>query len=138
MKNLSLSILLVFVNFFTVGCAETKISQCQKIINITQKIAQESEKFRQTKDIKQVLKMADAFETVAKEMQALKLKDEQLVQYKTGFIDVYKGNAEVTRKFIKAFEDKDMMAAKLMQKQVQIIGQKEQQLVTDMNRYCQE
>jgi hypothetical protein len=138
MKNLSLSILLVLVNFLTVGCAETKISQCQKIINITQKIAQESEKFRQTKDIQQVLKMADAFETVAKEMQALQVKDEQLVQYKTGFIDVYKGNAEVTRKFIKAFEDKDMMAAKLMQKQVQIIGQKEQQLVTDMNRYCQE
>ncbi len=125
------------LTFMTVSCAETKVSQCQKIIVTTKKIAQESEKNRQTKDLQQVLQVADAFEEAAKTMKNLKIKDKQLAQYQQGFAEVYQGNAKATREFISALEKKDIPAAQSLQKQVQAIGQMEQKLVNEMNIYCQ-
>ncbi|AFY78392.1 hypothetical protein Ple7327_3164 [Pleurocapsa sp. PCC 7327] len=123
--------------FSTFGCAETKFSQCQKIIEITKNIAKESQNNRQTTDIKKVLQMADTFEETAEEMKNLRIQDEKLMQYQIGFAEVYRGNAQATREFVDALQKKDIAKAKLTQKRVQQIGKKEQELVSNMNSYCQ-
>ena len=134
----SLSFLIIFSNFLLVSCAETKVSQCQKIILLTQKMAEESESYRQTTDIKKVLQVADIFEENSQQMKQLKIEDEKLIEYQMGFADIYQGNADTTRQFVAALNDKDINTAKLMQQQVQQLGQKEQDLGTEMNDYCQE
>lgn len=125
------------MSLLATSCAETKVYQCQKIIEITKKMAQESKVNRQTTDIKQVLKMADTFEEIAEDMEKLTIQDEQLIKYQKGFAEVYRSNAQATREFIDALQTKNIPAAKLTQKQVQEIGRKEQKLGTDMNSYCQ-
>ncbi|MGB5596812.1 MAG: hypothetical protein WBM32_07160 [Crocosphaera sp.] len=135
---LTLSLFTLLSNLFLISCAETKISQCQKIIIMTQKMAEESESYRQTTDIKKVLQVADIFEETAQQMKELKIEDEQLIEYQIGFADIYQGNADTTRQFVAALNDKDINTAKLMQQQVQQLGKKEQDLGTDMNTYCQE
>jgi hypothetical protein len=136
--SLILSYLAISLNFLLVSCAETKVSQCQKIILITQKIVQESQNNRQTKDIKQALKFADVFEEAGQQMKQLKIEDEQLAKYQLGFAEIYQGNADTTRQFVSALNNKDITTARLMKQQVQQLGKKEQELGNQMNTYCQE
>jgi hypothetical protein len=136
-KKLLLVCFSAFLGLSTFGCAQTKVSQCQQIIAITKKIAQESQNNRQTTDVKKILQVADFFEETADSMEKISIPDEKLAQYQQGFAEVYRGNAQATRDFIAALQNKDITSAKLTQKKVQEIGKKEQQLVTNMNAYCQ-
>ena len=133
-----LSLLVILLNFLLISCAETKVSQCQKIILLTQKMAEESESYRQTTDIKKVLQVADIFEETSQQMQQLKIEDETLQEYQKGYADIYQGNADTTRQFVSALNDKDIDTAKLMQQQVQQLGKKEQELGAKMQDYCQD
>ena len=56
------------------SCTETKTAQCQKIFLITKKMAEESATNRETKDIKTVLQVADAFEQASEQLKKLELK----------------------------------------------------------------
>lgn len=126
------------LSFLLVSCSENRISQCQKIILLTQKMAEKSENNRQTTDVKKVLQVADDFEETAQKMKQLNLEDEQLEKYKIRFAEIYQGNADTTRQFVAALNNKDINTAKLMQNRVQQLGKKEQELGTEMNNYCQE
>lgn len=120
------------------SCAETKTAQCQKIILITKKIAEESANNRDSTDPEKILTVAKAFEEAGQQVQALKLKDNQLRTYQQELANIYDGNAEATRNIINAIKSKDILTAKLAQDQVRQIGKKEQLLITQMNQYCQD
>lgn len=120
------------------SCAETKTAQCQKIILITKKIAEESANNRDSTDPEKILTVAKAFEEAGQQVQALTLKDNQLRTYQQELANIYDGNAEATRNIINAIKSKDILTAKLAQDQVRQIGKKEQLLITQMNQYCQE
>ena len=120
------------------SCAETKTAQCQKIILITKKIAEESANNRDSTDPEKILTVAKAFEEAGQQVQSLTLKDNQLRTYQQELANIYDGNAEATRNIISAIKSKDILTAKLAQDQVRQIGKKEQLLITQMNQYCQE
>ena len=120
------------------SCAETKTAQCQKVILITKKIAEESANNRDSTDPEKILTVAKAFEEAGQQVQALNLKDNQLRTYQQELANIYDGNAEATRNIINAIKSKDILTAKLAQDQVRQIGKKEQLLITQMNQYCQE
>jgi Na+/phosphate symporter len=136
-RNLSTIGLSIALGILSVSCAETKVSQCQKIIEITQKISQESQETRQTKDFKKILQMADNFEETAQTMEGMAIADEKLTEYKQGFASVYRGYAQVTRDFIDALQNQDPTKARVTQKRVQEIGKQEQALGGNLNSYCQ-
>jgi hypothetical protein len=121
-----------------IGCTDSKTSQCQKITTITQEINQETARNLQVKDLEQVLKVADAFDQAAKEMEALTLEDKQLIEYKTGFAKVYQNYAQETRNFVSAFEQKNLLVIQEIQKKLEYTGSQSKRLVNDINRYCQE
>ena len=129
--------LIFIVNLIVFSCAETKVSQCKKIILITKKIAEKSKNNRQTTDIKKALEVADAFEEAAQNMKDLKVSDEKLVKYQLGFAEIYQGYAQTTRQFVSALQKKDINTLKLMQQQLKQLGKKEPQLGGEMNSYCQ-
>lgn len=120
------------------SCAETKTAQCQKIILITKKIAEESANNRDSTDPEKILTVAKAFEEAGQQVQALNLKDNELRTYQQELANIYDGNAEATRNIINAIKSKDILTAKLAQDQVRQIGKKEQLLITQMNQYCQD
>ena len=101
-------------------------------------MADESANYRQTEDIKKVLQVADIFEETSQQMKQLKIEDDKLQEYQMGFGDIYQGNADTTRQFVAALNDKDIDTAKLMQQQVQQLGKKEQELAAKMKDYCQD
>lgn len=126
---------------FLVGCRESTVTQCQKIINITKKIEKESQNNLQTEDPKKLLKVADAFENSAKELEQLTISEEKLVPLKDGLAEVYRGYAEGTREIVAIASKKDVykpLKAELSLKKVQINGEKQRQLIDQMNQYCQQ
>ena len=130
---LTLTIILSSVTF---SCADQKISQCQQIIAVTQKIAQETEAKRNTKDIQQILPVADTFEEVAMEMEKLEITDPQLQEYQAGFAQFYRDNAQATREFITALQQKDVTIAKAAKHRLEKIGNTEKKLVQGVETYC--
>lgn len=130
-------LLIIFLNLIAVSCSENRVSQCKKIISITQEIAKESETNRQTEDIQKALQMADSFDEAAAEMRSLSISDEKLVKYRRILADIYQGYAKTTRQFISALQKKDIKTVKLMQQQLQQLGQKEPKLGNKINSYCQ-
>jgi uncharacterized protein (DUF849 family) len=96
-RYVSLFCLIPAIAILLGSCAETKTAQCQKIFLITKKMAEESAKNRETKDIKTVLEVADAFEKASEQLKKMELKDPKLTEYQQGLAEVYQGNAETSR-----------------------------------------
>ncbi|XTZ10926.1 MAG: hypothetical protein ACQZ3N_03410 [cyanobacterium endosymbiont of Rhopalodia yunnanensis] len=136
-KIINALFLVILPSIILVSCSENRVYQCKKIISITQAIAKESRDNRRTKDIQKALQVADSFEKAAAEMKNLSISDENLVKYQLGFANIYQGYAQTTRKFIFALQKKDINTVKLMQQQLQQLGQKEPKLGNRMNSYCQ-
>lgn len=124
-------------SFALVSCAESQTVQCQKIMQVTRQIANQSMESRQTKDEEKVLTMAANFDKAAIAMGKLSIADTQLANYQNRYGEIYRSNAETTRKFIDAIQQKDIVTARLMQKQVQEIGDRERTLGAELNNYCQ-
>ena len=94
-----------------------------------------SEKSRQTQNLDEVLKVADAFENSAESLKKLNLDDKKLAEYKVKLAEIYRGNAQSTRQFVSAFNNRDIPGVTLAKQEVQILGQQEQQLVGKINQY---
>ena len=135
-RRVGRSLLAVSLIFAIASCSENKTNQCQKITTITQKIAKKSAEGRNSTDFAEVLKVADAFDEAAKSMRNLKIADPQLAQYQQGYGEIYQGNADITRQFIDVLQKKDIINARILQKRVRQLGQQEQTLSAEMNRYC--
>lgn len=129
---------LVVISLILSSCSEGKVAQCQNIIAATKKMEEISQKSRQTQDLEEVLKVADAFENSAESLKKLKLSDEKLAGYQAKLAEIYSGNAKATRQFVSAFEKRDIPGVALAKQEVQILGQQEQQLVAEINQYCQQ
>jgi len=127
----------LFFALALVGCGASKTAQCQKLILVTQSLAQESEKYRQSTDPKEVLGVAERFEEASQKLEGFKLADPQLSQFQSQLAAIYQGNGETTRTLIAALDSKDILTVRLAQDKVKKIGQQERQVITEMNRYCQ-
>ncbi|YAI82614.1 MAG: hypothetical protein ACQJCO_03340 [cyanobacterium endosymbiont of Rhopalodia sterrenbergii] len=130
-------LLVVLPSLILLSCSENRFSQCKKIISITQEIAKESQANRKTEDIQKALQVADSFEKAAAKMRNISISDENLVKYQLEFADIYQGYAQTTREFISALQKKEINTVKLMQQQLQQLGQKEPKLGNRINSYCQ-
>ncbi|GEM_PF-1069103 len=124
-------------NILTVSCADSRLYQCQQIIAVTNKIYEETSKNSQTKDEQIALGVADTFDAVAEEMEGLKISNEELQEYRDGFVKLYRENAEATREFVRALQAKEVKTAKSTKEKLQKIGSREKTLVNGINSYCQ-
>ncbi len=123
--------------FVTVSCSNSKFEQCQKIIDVTISIADESNQYLETKNLPEILKVADAFEEAAKEMNSISIEDEKLQQYKQDFAEIYQRNGKATQNFVEAFKNKNLDEAISLKTELINISKNEEALVNKMNQYCQ-
>lgn len=129
------------ISLLTISCAQSKVSQCNKIIQVANTAVSEAKAVTnggQASDPKAMLKAADAMEKASQEMNAIEVKDAKLQDYKAAFINMYRDTSKATRDFITAFEKKDRPAAEVALKNLQQATIPEKQLVADINSYCSE
>jgi hypothetical protein len=127
------------ISLFTVSCAESKVSQCNRIIQIANKAVTQAKsvtKGGQVSDPKAMLQAADAMEKASQEMKQINVKDQKLKDYQAGFINMYRDTSKATRDFVTAFEKKDRPAAETALTNLQQATTPEKQLVDNINVYC--
>lgn len=127
------------ISLLTVSCGESKISQCNKIIKIANDAVSQAKSLTngtQASDTKAMVQAAKAMEKASKDMAAIKVKDEKLKNYQSGFIKMYGDTSKATRDFVAAFDRKDRPAAETALTNLQQATTPEKQLVADINTYC--
>jgi hypothetical protein len=123
-----------------VSCGESKVSQCQKIIKVTNQAVTEAKSVTnagQNKNPDAILKTADTMDQAAQDMKAIQVSDTKLKDYQAGFIKMYGDTSKATRALVGALKKKDRTGAEASLKNLQQATVPEQQLVTGLNSYCQ-
>ena len=130
----------------TTSCSQSKITQCQKIMEVFNNAASESKMIEakaitnqgQTVDLKSVLKMADASEKAADQMNALRIKEEKLKDYQVGFVKMFRDSSQAMRDFEAASQKKDLQGAEVARTNLEQAQNQGNELVNNFQRYCSE
>ena len=128
----------VLIGLLIVSC-ESKDSQCKKIIQVANQAVNDAKTITnsgRTSDPNTMLKAADAMDKAAKDMEGIKVQDEKLKKYQTGFISMYRSTSTATREFVAAFQKKDKAGAQASLKNLQQATSPEKDLVNQINAYC--
>jgi len=131
--------LTVAVSFLSVSCGDTRIQECNQIIQVANKVVTKANELvndGKLSNPQMVLQTADAMDKASQEMEAIEIKDEQLQNYQAGFASMYRDTSQATRDFVTASEKKDRQGAEMASTKLQKATASEKQLVTDINTYC--
>ncbi|HEY9650724.1 MAG TPA: hypothetical protein V6C95_08680 [Coleofasciculaceae cyanobacterium] len=127
------------IGVLSISCAESKVSQCNKIIQVANQAVSEAKAVTQggqVSDPQAMLKAAESMEKASQEMEAIQVKDAKLQDYQAGFITMYRDTSKATRDFVTAFQKKDRSTAEAALTKLQQATTPEKQLVQDINTYC--
>lgn len=129
----------VAISFLTVSCGESKVSQCQKIINVANQASTEAKvltKGGQPIDPDAMVKAADTMDKAAQAMEAIKLSDNKLKEYQTGFSKMYRDTSTAMRGLVEPLKNKDRQKVFATLKTLRQAIVPEPQLVSGLNTYC--
>lgn len=135
--NLIVSIA-VITSIILTGC-DRKISQCQQIISVANSVVKETKaitKSKQEENTDAWLKAADKLEKAAQRLQKMKITEAKLQEYKSGFIEVYQRNSQLTYQAIEAWKKQDLNTIITTQKNVQKVGKLEREIGNKIEQYC--
>ncbi|MEC4803737.1 MAG: hypothetical protein SAJ12_00265 [Jaaginema sp. PMC 1079.18] len=127
------------IALFASACGQSRIEQCNNIIEIANQAVNEAKQLTnggQTNDPEAMVQAADAMEQAAQDMEALELVDPELIEYRQGFIAMYEETSAATREFVEAFEQKDRPAAEAALSRLTRATRPEEELVQGINQYC--
>ncbi|HEY9691916.1 MAG TPA: hypothetical protein V6D15_06910 [Oculatellaceae cyanobacterium] len=130
----------IAITLLIVSCSGSKVSQCEKITNVTNKAASEAKAFTdggKAKNPDAMLKVADTMDRAAKEMAAINVSDSKLKDYQTGLIKMYRDTSKSTREFVAAFQKKERTAVKSTLNQLKQAIAPEPILLNGLKTYCQ-
>jgi hypothetical protein len=135
-KQLFLSLSL---SMFCVSCGASKISQCQQIFIAVNNANQEVKVLTNEvngEDFVKFTQAAQALKVSAENIENLKLKDPQLIEYQSNFIDIYNGYAQATSKMITAKEKNNRQSANEALQQVSETTKLEKETGENLQNYC--
>jgi hypothetical protein len=140
LKQASILLATATVAVVMTGCSESKISQCNKIIEVANKAVTTSQEFgnnpQPEKGGKALTEMADKLDGFTASMTALELSDEKLKGFRDKFVSMYKLTSEGLRKGAVAIDKKDADALTKEMEVIQKGTSEEGTLVNDINGYC--
>lgn len=131
--------LVTATSLLTVSCAQNKVSECKKIMEVANKAASEAKsvtKGEKASDPQAVLQAANVMEKASRDMAAINVNDAKLKEYQAGFINVYRDTSKATRNFVAASQKNDRPAAESARLGVQQATTLEKQIVGNFNTYC--
>jgi hypothetical protein len=127
------------LSLFCVSCGASKISQCQQIF-IAVNNANQEVKFLTSEvngqDLVKFNQAAEALKVSAQNIEGLKLKDPQLIEYQKDFINIYNGYGEATSKMITAKEKNNRQSANEALQQVSETTKLEKETGEKLQNYC--
>ncbi len=123
--------------FVLFGCSDSRIAQCQKIVQISQNMSQLAQSSRHSQDPQKIEETAGQFADSAKQLDALSLSDSTLASYEKELSSVYQSYSESTVLMLKALKGKDIKTARLAKLEVIKTSNRERTVGQQISQYCQ-
>ncbi len=143
-KQASLLVISLLLGNLMAACAESKVSQCNKMIAVVNKgvtelrgMAPKGKNTDPQAQLTALSEMATKMEGYATELQGLKLSDEKLKTFQTNFITLYRDTSKASRDMVSAVKSNDTKAINTSLQSLQKATAPESKLVNDTNQYCQ-
>ena len=108
------------------------------MVEMTQTVAQETEQYRLTNNIKELELVADKFDTFSQKITQLKLQDPQLIPHQKKLANLYQTYGKYTHQLLQAIPNKEAKTARAAQKTIKQTAIDEQELIRNLNLYCQQ
>lgn len=128
----SLAAIAVAASLLLYGCGESKIAQCNKLIDVAIKIKSISV----SNDPAGLLQLASNIDALQGEMQELKLSDTKLKDFRDRFVSLYAEGSKAAKDVSQASAAKDRAAFDKASAEIKAAVAKEAPLVDEMNQYC--
>ncbi|MCC6558955.1 MAG: hypothetical protein IT372_39005 [Polyangiaceae bacterium] len=123
------------------GCGQSKISECNALIEVINKGVQSLEKGQKAGNdpsgVSDLKSMADAMEKVAADASAVKLTIPELTKYSADYQTMAKEVAKAARDMAAAAEAKDPDKINTAQAAMEKAVKQEDPLVDSINKFCQ-
>ncbi|MGB3495336.1 MAG: hypothetical protein WBA57_21580 [Elainellaceae cyanobacterium] len=139
-NRLRFGVAIVSVVGFIMGCSESKVAQCNSLIEVANQAAMEVEQVTQTasaEDTEAFRTVAAAADEAATTLESIELSDATLEEYKQRFITLYVETSAATQSLVDAVEQQNAQAATDAYNKLQSATQQESPLVDAVNDYCQ-
>lgn len=130
------------------SCAESKVSQCKKLIDVANQVVADVQTVAQnastttaappagTDSVAVITRVAEAAEQAKSEMESLNLSDESLEGFQSRYATMYTEISRTTRDMLAAAEAKDREAGKNAYDAFKTATSQEGTLVDEINAYC--
>ena len=133
----------VFVGLFTASCSETKYTQCEQIIQITNGVVEEKTKLIGNDDSDNIesktwLQAARMIARASRQIENIHLKDPTLINYQADLAQVYRIYSHATYDAVKAWENKNIEALQTAHTDAERAGELEEKLGAVLNSYCRD
>ena len=147
MKKLLLSrgdLLFIFwgiINIFVVACEPKKFAECQQIITLANSVTKQTQAIAENssdRDLENWLEASEMMKQAATSIEALEIKDSQLIEYQGSLVNIYQVYAQATYDAVKARETRDLLALQSARDNAKNVGKINNNLVKNINNYCLE
>ncbi len=147
MKKLFLSkgnfliIFCVIINVLFVACNPQKYAECEQMITMGNNVTKQTQAIAQNssdrdRDLNNWLEASNIMKQAAVNMEALKIKDPQLIEYQGSLANIYRVYSQATYDAVKAREDKNLQALQSARSEAEKIAEVNNNLVENINNYC--
>ena len=145
MKKLLLSrgnLLIIFlgiINILFVACESQKYAECEQIITLANNVTKQTQAIAEDssdRDLENWLEASEIMKQAATNIEALEIKDSQLIEYQEGLVDIYQVYAQATYDAVKARESRNLPALQSARDDAKNAGEINNNLVKNINNYC--
>ena len=149
MKKLFLSqgnLLIIFcgiVNIFFVACEPQKYAECEQMITLANNVTKQTQAIAKNfsdrdRDLENWLEASEIMNQAATNIEALEIKDSQLIEYQGSLADIYRVYSQATYDAVKARKYRNLPALQSARDNAKNAGEINNNLVKNINNYCLE
>ena len=130
---------IAILGVFTASCGESKVSQCNKLIDVANKAVADVQAITTSanpQDVTAMTRIAETADQARGSMEALELADDQLETFRQQFVTMYSETSQATRDLVTAVNANNSQNAETAYNALQTATDKETPLVNEVNTYC--
>ena len=141
--RLSLTFLCFGIAFMLTSCGDSRISQCNQLVAIVNKAAEEARDIDKMSQASQgdktneLKKMTERFQQFAKEIDDIKLEDPDIKNFQKQFVSLYNQTSQSSQNLRDAIAKKNKSQVDNNLKAFGEVSTLEAKLVEEVNRYCE-
>lgn len=141
--RLSLTFLCFGIAFMLTSCGDSRISQCNQLVAIVNKAAEEARDIDKMSQASQgdktneLKKMTDRFQQFAKEIDDITLENPDIKNFQKQFVSLYNQTSQSSQNLRDAIAKKNKSQVDNNLKAFGEVSTLEAKLVEEVNRYCE-